>query len=145
MKTILIMLSGIVSFCSCSKKSDFDQIAGNLRLAIDNTSKITPLENISDRKNYLAQDEASYLIEFNKYSADSVQLIVRPESMKIVGQNQAGTWVLKFDRNLQNEKVNVLPTSVMNVRAVNGGPELVRPSKFLSVNQLTPLNHGVQP
>ena len=38
-----------------------------------------------------------------------------------------GTWDLKFDRFWQNEKIMLLPPSVMNARAVNGGPESVRP------------------
>ena len=91
MKTILILLSGIISFNACSQKPCFDQIAGNLRLAIDKTGKIIALENIKDHKNYLAPEEASYLLECSKYGADSVQRRLRPESMKIIDKNQAGT------------------------------------------------------
>jgi len=38
-----------------------------------------------------------------------------------------GGWELTFDRFWQNEKINILPPSVMAAMPVNGGPESVKP------------------
>jgi hypothetical protein len=91
MKIVLMLLTYIILFSACSQKSLFDQKAGNLRLAIDNTGKITALEDIIKGTNYIAPDEASYLLECQKYGEDSNKIMFHPESMKIIEQTKSNT------------------------------------------------------
>lgn len=90
-KIILIMLACLNIFSTCSQKPLFEQKAGNLRLAIDKTGKITELEDISKSTNYVAPHEPSYLLGCRKYEADSNTVTLYPESMKIIEQTEAGT------------------------------------------------------
>lgn len=91
MKTILMLFTYFIFFCSCSQKLLFDQKAGDLRLGIDKTGKITALENVSNSTNYVAPDEASYILEYQKYGADSINVMFQPESMKVVEQTKVNT------------------------------------------------------
>ncbi len=89
----IITLLGICIFLStCSQKSFFDQKAGNLRLAIDETGKVIALEDISNGRNYLETRKGSYLLECQRYG-DSTNVNLQPESMKIAEQTQTGTQI----------------------------------------------------
>ena len=90
-RTIFILLTSIIVFSACSQKSLFDQRAGNLRLAINNTGMVTALEDISNGTNYIAPDEPSYLLECLKYGADSNAVMFHPKYMRVVEQTQANT------------------------------------------------------
>jgi hypothetical protein len=123
MKTIVILLCGIISLSSCSQKPVFNQTAGNLRFAIDNTGKIIVLENIIDHKNYLAPEEACYLLEYSKYGTDSVPRMLKPESMKIAEKNQAGTKVELAFRDGVKLTVLITPkTDYFRMELVDAAP-----------------------
>ena len=85
MKYFFNYLLVIQLFGSCSSNILFDEQAGMLRLAIDNTGKMTTLEDMSTNINYVAK-EASYLIECSKYGADSI--MVQPFLAENLGDNK---------------------------------------------------------
>ncbi len=87
-RTISVLLTCIIAFSGCTQKLLFDQRAGDLRLAIAKTGKIIALEDVSGGMNYLAPDERSYLLECQKYGADSDKVMLKPVSMRVVEQTQ---------------------------------------------------------
>ncbi|MFZ4564706.1 MAG: hypothetical protein ACOYNU_15110, partial [Bacteroidales bacterium] len=88
MKTTMLLLSCIIFIHAYSQKPLFDQRAGNLRLAVDGSGKITALVNITDGTNYIAPDGAIYLLECQKYGADDSKPMLQPESMRIIRQTK---------------------------------------------------------
>ena len=93
MKTTMLLFTCIIFINAYSQKPLFDQRAGNLRLAVDGSGKITALMNITDGTNYVAPDGAMYLLECQKYGAEGGKPMLHPESMKIVKQSPANTKV----------------------------------------------------
>ena len=108
MKIIFLSIIGILCLSACSNKQSFNQKAGNLRLVIDQTGKITALEDVAKGINYIATDTTSYLVECSKYLADSSSVFLKPQSMKIIDQPKSGTKVeLSFKEGI---KLTVLIT-----------------------------------
>ena len=93
MKSIAMLLITLLSLSSLtfSQKKILDQRAGNLRLVLAKSGRITTLENVTDGTNYVVPGEASYLLECQKYGADSTKAMLQPESMKIINQTKTGT------------------------------------------------------
>ncbi len=86
-----LILTCSVFAVACSQKSFYNESAGNLRLVIDETGKITTLEDVSKGINYLDREEPVYLLECLKYGTDSSKPMLHPESMKIVERNKSNT------------------------------------------------------
>ena len=77
----LLLLCGLLS--ACSSANIFDGQAGSLRLAIDNTGRITALEDMSGKTDYIAVQDNSYLIECRRYDGDTS--MVGPVSARNLG------------------------------------------------------------
>jgi hypothetical protein len=108
MKSFLILSISIICFSFSDNKQYFDQKAGQLRLAIDKTGKITALEDVTRGINYLASEKVSYLMGCKKYTDNGSSDALYPEKMKIIGQSKAGTKVeLSFGEGV---KLRVLIT-----------------------------------
>jgi hypothetical protein len=90
MKTTLMFVLCIIFFSAYSQRPVFNQKAGNLRLALDKTGKIIALSDATDGANYIARDEASYLLECQKYGADSSKAMLQPLSIKIIEKKETG-------------------------------------------------------
>ena len=84
MKPLPIFLTGVIFMVACTLQPDFDQTAGILRMAIDNTGKIKVLEDIASGTNYIAWGEESYLMECSLYEGDSASARLQPEAMQIL-------------------------------------------------------------
>jgi hypothetical protein len=85
---------------NAAERAVFDETAGDLRLAISQTGKITSLAGISSGENYLARKEASYLLECGKYNGDNATLL-RPVFAKAVKKDKGGTTIeLSYDKGI---------------------------------------------
>ncbi|MDR1224103.1 MAG: hypothetical protein LBL07_14680 [Tannerella sp.] len=99
-----IILSASVNMllCACSQQTLFDRTAGDLRLAIDGTGKITVLEDISTGANYIDSGELSYLLECAVYEKDSVSALMQPRTAKVTARDENGTGLeLTFGEDLR--------------------------------------------
>lgn len=109
MKTLYVLLTGILCLGACSQKPLLDQQAGSLRLAVDRYGKITALEHIVSHTDYIDPEEDSYLLECQKYGADTAEAMLKPVSMKVIEKNNANAKIeLTFD---QGVKLTVLITA----------------------------------
>jgi hypothetical protein len=88
---LLAMVFSFFLLSNCADKQSYDQRAGDLRLAVDQTGKITVLQDVSDGTNYTASHEASYLLVCQKYGPDTDTTVLQPQSMQIVEQNGSET------------------------------------------------------
>ncbi len=93
MKKNIHLLTGIILLTAigCSRENLFDQTAGNLHLVIDQKGQVTTLENTDGQVDYIASNEASYLLECKRYGPDSIAAILPPQTMKILNQDQSET------------------------------------------------------
>ena len=89
--TAHLLLTIILFLSACSQSTQFNENAGNLRLAIDKTGKILVLEDIAKGINYIAPDDTSYLLGCRKYEADTSTILIYPESMEVVEQTKSNT------------------------------------------------------
>ena len=86
MRRVLYFLLLSILVCACSSTNIFDEQAGSLRLAIDNTGRITALENIPGKTDYIATQDNSYLIECRRYDRDTS--MVKPISARNLGEDK---------------------------------------------------------
>ncbi|MDR3196348.1 MAG: hypothetical protein LBU34_00640 [Planctomycetaceae bacterium] len=78
----------------------FDETAGDLRLAIAQTGKITSLIGIPTGENYIARKEISYLLECGMYNGDS-SIMLQPVSAKTIKKDANGTAIeLFYDKGI---------------------------------------------
>ncbi|MDR1141355.1 MAG: hypothetical protein LBL62_06665, partial [Planctomycetaceae bacterium] len=63
----------------------------------------------------------------NAFSEHQKMLLRQSDVIYKLTHKDGDGWDLKFDRRWQNEKVKILPPSVMNATPVNGGAESVKP------------------
>ncbi len=63
----------------------------------------------------------------NAFSEQQKMALRQTDVLHKLSRKSDGGWDLKFDRFWQNEKIKILPPSVMAGKAVNGGNESVRP------------------
>ncbi|MDR1141647.1 MAG: hypothetical protein LBL62_08140 [Planctomycetaceae bacterium] len=63
----------------------------------------------------------------NAFSEHQKMLLRQSDVIYKLTHKDDGGWDLKFDHRWQNEKVKILPPSVMNATPVNGGAESVKP------------------
>ncbi|MDR0704314.1 MAG: hypothetical protein LBF88_04925 [Planctomycetaceae bacterium] len=93
-KFVLILLfvfsALMISTMNAEERVIFDGTAGNLRLVIDQTGKITTLEDVSTGENYISRKEVCYLLECGMYSGDSTT-VLQPISAKAVKKETGGT------------------------------------------------------
>ena len=89
MKLFFVLLTAIIFLGGCTQKPLFDQKAGNFRLAIDRSGRITALENLSTGTNYVDADNPCYLLGCLKYGTDSNKVMLQPVMMKVTGQTPA--------------------------------------------------------
>lgn len=93
--------------CACSQEVLFDQTAGNLRLAIDKTGKITALEDVSAGLNYIDSDAPSYLLECAVYEKDSISELMQPHTANVTARNGSDTRLELIYRNDLRLTVNI--------------------------------------
>lgn len=79
----------------------FDGTAGDLRLTISQTGRITSLTGVSTGENYIARQEACYLLECGTYNGDPTRLL-QPVSARVMKKetNGSATIRLSYDQGI---------------------------------------------
>jgi hypothetical protein len=120
----------MISTMNADEQVIFDRTAGDLRLAVTQTGKITSLIGISTGENYIAHKKVSYLLECGMYNGDST-IMLKPVSAKAVKKDSNSTAIeLSYDKGIT---LTVLITPKQNWFRM----ELVKAEPVAEVSQIT--------